>query len=485
MFSSVLLYYLVFDSLIFSQPAGNVPSSSDHQRLSEEEEFPPGDSSCGKTSERTRTGEREQQGAAKPTTGASKEGCTLTKRGTAQEDSVRTENRLGTEAEQRHRPASPVASDPSIGEQRTVNTGSQVDENTVSSPSLSRDHSSTGVGRGAVGRTTRKRVAPNLAAVRGRRNQRSSEGKSSRVTAKPHTGPPLQESGEGKLTGDVVIGTGPAGSMERSTQPSASMELSTQPSASMERSTQASTSMERSTQPSTSMERSTQPSAQINSESRTDTASSTHPSTETSREVSGTQTDTIAPKKVTRSTSNRTLPGNSVSTGTLPEEESTDEMISNTLNEVLERAHSSDEFASAGSDNLSGIVRSSLDLLYPPPPLGHSDEGSMELGGDTVRLGAEEEVGGVSDVCDTSCVDGDSDIDGRSGGEHDESGVEEDRSVVPDGTRPNKRSSETQNTSGSNKELRAGAKVCSLSSSWFLFIVQLCEEEVKNLRTAQ
>ena len=379
---------------------------------------PPKGSSDGETNGRTtcRTREGEQQGhAAEPTSGNSKGGCTSTstEQGTAQEESTRAENRIGTQAEQSQCNTSPVGSDLNISKQQTINAGSHVARNTISSPSLPRDQSSSSSrGRGATARFTRKRVAPNLAAGRGRRTQQSSEGKPSQATAKPSLGSLLRES---KMTRNVDVGTEP------------------------------------------SAERRTQPSAQTGDKGRTD---SVCPAAETPGEVSAASTTTIA-SKVSRPASNRALPSKTAAARTLPEEENTDEMISNTLNEVLEHAHSSDEFATPGGDNLSGIVRSSLDLLYPPPPLGHSvDEGSMELGGDTVRLGAEEEVGGASDVCDTSCVDGDSDVDGH---EHNQSGVEDGQSPVPDtgtSTRPNKRPSETQNTSGSSKEPKAGAKVC-------------------------
>ena len=58
----------------------------------------------------------------------------------------------------------------------------------------------------------------------------------------------------------------------------------------------------------------------------------------------------------------------------------TDEAISNTLNEVLQGVHTSAELASTGS-NFSGIARSNLDLICPPPLLsqvgGEEDETLM------------------------------------------------------------------------------------------------------------
>ena len=47
-------------------------------------------------------------------------------------------------------------------------------------------------------------------------------------------------------------------------------------------------------------------------------------------------------------------------------DQNTDEIISNTLSEVLDNAHTSGQFA-PGDTNLSSIVRSSLDLICPPP----------------------------------------------------------------------------------------------------------------------
>lgn len=57
-------------------------------------------------------------------------------------------------------------------------------------------------------------------------------------------------------------------------------------------------------------------------------------------------------------------------------QECTDEAISNTLNEVLQSVHTTAQLAPNDAD-LSGIVRSSLDLLCPPPSLSQVGEDTL------------------------------------------------------------------------------------------------------------
>ena len=457
--------------------AESVPSNSkEQQSLSEVGKIPPGADSSNVESSRG-TGEREQPAGGESTSGGNdRESYALTEQETVGEgeETVGAKNRFGTEAEHPGYPSSPAGGNPNVGEPQTVDVASQVDKSTVPPPLLKRSAAAlsqdqSGVGRASVDRITRKRVAPNLVAARGKRSLRSSEGKElSEVAVKSVSRTPLRETGgpcSGEKDGGPAVGQQPQKS---------------------------------------DTEVNMQPSTQPNDKSESHTESSTRQTTKIFHEKSDTPTASITPR-ATRSALNRTLCSSAVGLTTpsvlaLPDHgENTDEMISDTLNEVLEHTHSSEEFASTGSDNLSGIVRSSLDLLCPPPPLDHPDVGGMELGDDSLRSGDEEELGGVSDDRDTSRGGGDSDIDGcGGGGGHDEGGMEDrdsccgqppsvealtnsqpgSQTMIPRTTSqtdqgsdagtsmgPSMQSSETstQNASESTEERRTRAKVCTLN----------------------